>query len=83
MSPNQKDIDDLNFEDALAELERVVRSLEEGKSPLEEAILAYERGILLKKHCEKKLNEATLKVEKILMTPEGTFSLEQKELSEI
>ncbi|MBS0185265.1 MAG: exodeoxyribonuclease VII small subunit [Proteobacteria bacterium] len=83
MSIDEKNIDALNFEDALAELERVVRSLEEGKSPLEEAIHSYERGILLKKHCEKKLNEATLKVEKILMTPEGTFSIEQKELSEI
>lgn len=74
---NKKDINTLNFEEALEELENVVRSLEDGKAPLEEAIAFYERGILLKKHCEKKLAEATLKVEKILVTPEGDLSLEQ------
>ncbi len=83
MLSHAKNIETLNFEEALAELETVVRSLEEGKAPLEEAIISYERGILLKKHCEKKLTEATLKVEKILMTPEGALSLEQKDSPEL
>ena len=83
MSSHEKNIETLNFEEALAQLEAVVRSLEEGKSPLEEAILSYERGIFLKKHCEKKLTEATLKVEKILMTPDGSLSLDQKITSEM
>lgn len=76
MQDSPKQIETLSFEDALEELESVVRSLEDGKSPLEEAISSYERGILLKTHCEKKLREATLKVEKILINPEGSLSLE-------
>ncbi len=74
MSLDEKSIGTLSFEEALAELEAVVRSLDEGKAPLEEAILSYERGVLLKKHCEKKLTEATLKIEKILVAPDGSLS---------
>ena len=42
------DIDALSFEDALSELEGIVRRLEEGSAKLDEAITAYERGALLK-----------------------------------
>ena len=45
------DIASLSFEEALAELERIVRQLEEGKGPLDAAIDAYSRGSLLKRHC--------------------------------
>ena len=64
--------DDLNFEQALVELENIVTSLESGKAPLEDSISAYERGIALKKHCEKKLGEAQEKIEKISISPDGT-----------
>ena len=57
--------EDLSFEDALAQLETIVNKLEEGDISLDEAIKAYEKGSILKEHCEKKLNEAKLKVEKI------------------
>ena len=56
---------ELSFEDALAELEIIVNKLESGDVSLDEAIKAYERGSILKEQCEKKLNEAKLKVEKI------------------
>jgi len=59
------DISSLSFESSLAELEEIVRQLEQGKSNLEEAISAYERGAALKKNCEKKLNEAKVRIEKI------------------
>ena len=59
------DISSLSFESSLAELEEIVRKLEQGKSNLEEAISAYERGAALKKHCEKKLSEAKVRIEKI------------------
>ena len=52
------DIAAMNFEEALAELEQIVRRLEGGQVRLDEAILFYERGTLLKRHCERKLNEA-------------------------
>ena len=45
----------LSFEDALAELERIVRGLEGGQQRLDDAITAYERGSRLRRHCEAKL----------------------------
>ena len=57
-----KEINDLSFEEAMAELESVVRQLEGGKIKLEEAVSVYERGILLKKHCEEKLKQAKSKM---------------------
>lgn len=65
------DIAKLSFEDALKELETIVRELESGKSKLEDAIRSYERGAALKRHCEQKLAEARAKVEKIVFGPEG------------
>jgi exodeoxyribonuclease VII small subunit len=66
----------LSFEDALAELEKIVRNLEEGKTRLDEAVAAYERGAHLKRHCEAKLKEAELKVEKITIRDDGSIGLE-------
>lgn len=71
-TPDAQAIDKLSFENALGELEGIVRALESGKAPLEESISAYERGIALKNHCEKKLSEARLKIEKITLSPGGT-----------
>jgi len=47
------DIEAMSFEDALAELEQIVRRLEAGQVRLDEAIQCYERGAQLKRHCEK------------------------------
>lgn len=70
----QKPIEKLSFEEALVELETIVRDLESGKAPLETSITAYERGIALKKHCEAKLNEAKAKIEKITVSKDGTIA---------
>ena len=56
---------ELSFEDALRQLEEVVAILERGDISLDEAIAAYEKGTSLKAHCQKRLEEARLKVEKI------------------
>jgi len=70
-------IDNLNFEEALRELETLVRRLEEGKIDLEDALASYERGMALKTHCEAKLREARMRVEKIVVgTPNDTPSAE-------
>jgi exodeoxyribonuclease VII small subunit len=59
------DIAALSFEDALNELEKIVRQIEDGRGKLDEAISAYERGVALKRHCESKLKEAQTKIEQI------------------
>jgi exodeoxyribonuclease VII small subunit len=74
------DISEMSFEDALAELERIVRQLEDGKAKLEDAIKAYERGALLKRHCEARLGEAKAKVDKISLAADGTAGTEPADL---
>ena len=56
---------DVSFEDALKELEEIVTSLERGEVSLDEAIAAFERGTELKSHCQERLEEARMKVERI------------------
>ena len=65
------DIAALSFEQALAELEKIVGQLESGQAPLEESIDLYTRGAALKAHCEAKLKSAQLRVEKIVVGPGG------------
>ena len=65
------DIASLSFEQALAELEGIVQELESGQAPLERSIEMYERGARLKAHCEARLEAARLKVEKIVVGPQG------------
>lgn len=65
------DIDTLSFEQALAELEQIVTRLESGQAPLEDSIRLYERGAALKGHCERRLDQARLRVEKIVMGAQG------------
>ena len=66
----------MTFEQALGELEAIVRQLEEGKGGLDEAIGAYERGALLKRHCEAKLQEARTRVERIVLGADGSVGSE-------
>ena len=74
------DIAAMSFEDALAELEQIVRRLEGGQVKLDEAILCYERGAQLKRHCEQKLNEAQQRVDRIVIGPDGTVGAEPAKL---
>ena len=69
-------IDNMSFEEALNELQSLVKALEKGEAKLEEAIRAYERGAALKQHCERKLREAQAKIEKITLTADGGLSIE-------
>jgi|TARA_B100000949_G_C13855673_1_gene274457 exodeoxyribonuclease VII small subunit len=71
---NNSAIQEMSFEEALGELEKIVGTLESGKAPLEDAIDSYERGMTLKKHCEQKLAEAQEKIEKITVGPDGQIS---------
>ncbi|HVJ54599.1 MAG TPA: exodeoxyribonuclease VII small subunit [Aliidongia sp.] len=74
------DIPSMSFEQALEELEGIVRQLEAGRFRLDESISAYERGAALKRHCETKLGEAKAKVEKIALAADGTIKPETQNL---
>jgi exodeoxyribonuclease VII small subunit len=65
------DIKKMTFETAIAELEVIVKRLEEGKVPLEESVAIYERGEVLKKRCEELLKQAEARVEKITLDASG------------
>ena len=65
------DIGKMKFEDAMAELEKIVKELEDGKVELDGAIEKYERGAALKRHCEAKLAEAQARIEKITQNAAG------------
>ena len=69
------DVAAMSFEDALAELERIVKGLEGGQQKLEDAIGAYERGAALRAHCEAKLAEADSRVQAIVAAADGSLSL--------
>ena len=62
-------LNDIPFEDAVAELEATVSKLESGDLPLEEALELYERGQLLAAYCSKQLEIAALRVE--MLTGDG------------
>ena len=64
-------IEELSFETALEELETIVSRLEQGEVDLEDSIALYERGMALKAHCEKKLKGAEMRLEKIVLGPDG------------
>ncbi|MEM8824477.1 MAG: exodeoxyribonuclease VII small subunit [Pseudomonadota bacterium] len=66
-----KKVDDMSFEEAIAELEQVVNRLDSGDVSLEDSIKLYERGAALKAHCNAKLKAAEEKVEQITLDANG------------
>jgi exodeoxyribonuclease VII small subunit len=77
-----KAAENLSFEEALGELEKIVRQLESGSADLKSSIDAYERGVTLKKLCEAKLKEAQTKIEKITIAADGSVKTEPFKVSE-
>lgn len=77
-----KDLEKLSFEDALGELEKIVRTLESGAGDLKTSIDAYERGMALKNFCEAKLKEAQGRIEKITLAADGSAKAEAFALGE-
>ncbi len=74
-STQEQDISGLSFEQALRELESIVRKLEAGQIELEQAIGDYARGMHLKEHCRRKLADARMKVEQITVAGDGTIGV--------
>lgn len=71
MSDQQQPVEEMTFEQAMAELERTVGALERGDVALDESIKLYERGAALKAHCDRKLKDAEEKVAAITLDGEG------------
>jgi len=83
MTEPSNDIATYSFEKAVAELESIVARLERGDVALDESISIYERGELLKKHCEGLLTAAENRIEKIRLDraggkPQGTEPLDRE-----
>ncbi len=67
-------LQNISFEEALAQLEQIVRELEGGRIKLDDAVSAYEKATALKKLCSDRLAAAALKVEKIELGKDGSLS---------
>jgi exodeoxyribonuclease VII small subunit len=72
---------DFTFDESLKELERIIRELESGQKPLEEAIILYEKGFFFKQNCLEKLKAAQLTIDQIRQAsennPQGFLSAER------
>jgi exodeoxyribonuclease VII small subunit len=68
---DDRQIESLSFEDALKQLEEIVRSLEAGTAPLDESIELYQRGDQLKRHCEARLKSAQARIDQISVDASG------------
>ncbi len=72
MAEGPDDIAELSFEQALKRLEEIVRKLESGEAPLDEAIALYGEGDRLKRQCEARLAAAQARIDQIQLGPGGT-----------
>ncbi len=61
----QSSVETLSYEQALAELENIVASLEENKLPLDESMALFERGQALTRHCMELLDKAELRIKQL------------------
>ncbi len=61
----ENSLENIPYEQALAELEQIVSDLESSERPLEEALALYERGQVLARYCSKLLDQAELRIEQI------------------
>ena len=68
---NERPVEEMSFEEAMAELEQVLGQLERGDVALDDSIALYERGAALKVHCEAKLKAAEEKVAAITLNADG------------
>ena len=70
--PEGADIEQMSFEEALSALEAIVQQLERGDVPLDQSITLYERGEKLRAACQKRLDAAQARIEKIVTAADGS-----------
>lgn len=73
--PARTDVESLSFDDAFAELGRVVGALEAGNQSLEDTIAAYERAVALQGRCERLLTAAELRVTQLMARADGSLAV--------
>ena len=78
----ERPIDELSFDDALAELQRTVAELETGGQALEVSIALYERGVALQARCERLLTDAELRVQQLVARAGGALELRDVQADE-
>ncbi len=61
----------ITFEEALKDLEHIVKQLEQDELPLEKALEAFEKGVKLSKYCSKCLDDAEKRIEQLTMGKDG------------
>jgi len=65
---------DMKFEQAIAELEKIVRELEDGNTPLDRSLELYEKGIALVRFCNEKLDTAEQKINILVGGKDGKIT---------
>ena len=73
VSPPATGVEALAYDDAFAELQRVVAALEAGGGSLESTIAQYERAVALQRRCERLLAAAELRVQQLMARPDGSL----------
>lgn len=68
---SKPDVKSLSFEEAMSQLEKIVDALDSGDVSLEKSIDIYEQGAALQRHCEDKLKQAEMRVQKIVAGADG------------
>jgi exodeoxyribonuclease VII small subunit len=75
--PDQTCVEELTYEQALAQLEEIVDSLESGERPLEQILDLFERGQALTRHCSTLLDQAEIKVKQLSNENLVDFEIEE------
>ncbi len=76
MATADQPIDQLPFDEALAELQRTVAELEAGGQPLEQALALHERGAALIEHCNRLLTDAELRMKQLVARSSGVEAVD-------
>ena len=86
VDPKPAAAEPLAFEEALGRLDELVTVLEEGGTPLEEALALYEEGVRMAEYCQRMLDEAELRLQRLVVASDGShpgsYALESFTLEE-
>ena len=74
MAIYRSELPELNFEEAMARLEQIVRALEGGNVPLDESLTLYEEGVKLVKLCSTRLENAEKRIKILVDGGNGTLT---------